>query len=739
MQTRALPALAGVTLALTLLAPAPRAGAQQQTQQELSVERIFGSGDFRLQSLPALHWMNDGQRFSFVQADSSGATDLWIEDARTGRRTRVVEGRALMLTDQTRPIEIEDYAWSADERKLLIYTNSQPVWRQNTKGHYYVLELAGGRLTPVSTRPGWQQFAKFSPDGTRVGFVRDNDLHVTDLATGSETRLTRDGSETVINGTFDWVYEEELGVQDGWRWSPDGTRIAFWQIDQSAVKTFYWINDTRDVYAEPVSLRYPKAGSANPTARVGVVALAGGDVRWMDTGADREVYLARLEWAESPGELVIQRLNRHQNRLDVLLADAATGRSRVLFTESDPAWVDVDEDLRFVNGGRQLLWTSERDGHNHLYLYNRDGTLARQLTRGAWEVVQVTAVDGRGGWVYFTATEEGPAQRQLYRVRLDGSGFAQVSTEPGTHNVLMADGSPFYLDAHSRAGVPPLTRLHTAAGEPVRTLVDNTRVRDLLAGAGLGAQEFFTFRTSDGVELNGWMIKPPGFDPSRKYPVVLYVYGGPGSQTVVDSWGGSRYLFHQMLAQKGYIVASVDNRGTGGRGREFEKVTYLNLGQYEARDQIEAAQWLARQPYVDAARLGIWGWSYGGYMTALTMMQPSSPFKAGISVAPVAHWGLYDTIYTERYMRTPQENPEGYRRSAPTENAANLRGELLLVHGTGDDNVHFQNSVQLADRLQAAGKQFTFMAYPNRTHSISGGRTSLHLYTMLANWLEQNL
>ncbi|HEX6373201.1 MAG TPA: S9 family peptidase [Longimicrobium sp.] len=719
-----------------LLAAAPTPAQQAQTPpSQLTVERIF-SGEFRLQGLPAIQWLNDGQRYTFV----GDGGDLMVEDAASGRREVLVPASALVPQGAQRPIAIEDYQWSANERKLLIYTNTQRVWRSNTRGKYYVWDLDRRALAPVSTQNGWQQFAKFSPDGSRVGFVRDNDLFVADLAGGREVRLTQDGSETIINGTFDWVYEEELGLQDGWRWSPDGQRIAFWRIDQSPVRTFYMIQETDSLYSQPIALRYPKAGTPNPIARIGVVGVGGGATTWMDTGNDPEALLARMEWAESPTEVMIQRANRIQNRVDVLLADATTGRTRPLFTESDAAWVDVHDDFHWIEGGRQFLWSSERDGFNHLYVYNRDGSVARQLTRGPWEVTRVMGVDERGGWVYFGATEEGPAERHVYRVRLNGrGGVEQLSREAGTHNATISPAGTYYLDAYSTISTPAVTRLHRANGAEVRTLVDNARVRETLGRLAVRAPEFFTIRTQDGTELNAWMIKPADFDPSRKYPVLMYVYGGPGSQTVSNAWGGSRYLWHQSLAQRGYIVVSVDNRGTGGRGREFKKMVYLKLGQQEAADQIEAAGWLAQQPYVDPARIGIWGWSYGGYMTAMAMTRPGAPFKAGISVAPVADWGLYDTIYTERFMRTPQENPEGYRLGAPVSAAANLRGRLLIVHGTGDDNVHFQNSVRLASALQAAGKQFQFMAYPDRTHSISGGPTSAHLHTMLTDWILQNL
>ncbi|HLM68200.1 MAG TPA: S9 family peptidase [Longimicrobium sp.] len=725
-------------LAVLVLAAAPLAAQQQATPpSQLTVERIFASGDFRLQTLPTIQWMDDGQRYTFV--DPAG--DLVVEDAATGRREVLVAAASLVPRGAQRPLPIEDYEWSGDERRLLIFTNTERVWRTNTRGEYFVWDLDRRTLAPVTTQPGLQMFAKWSPDGSKVGFVRDNDLYVVDLASGRETRLTRDGSEQIINGTFDWVYEEELGLQDGWRWSPDGQRIAFWRMDQSRVGTFHMIQETDSLYSQPIALRYPKAGTPNPVARIGVVSVNGGATTWMDTGSDPEVLLSRMEWAASPSEVVIQRMNRIQNRVDVMMADAATGRSRTLFTDVDSAWIDIRSNvLEWVNGGRNFVWSSDRDGWQHLYLYNRDGTPARQLTRGAWDVTRVMGIDSAGGWIYFGAAEEGPMQRHVYRVRLNGrGGVEQLSREPGTHSATLSPAGTYYLETYSTISTPTVTRLHRSDGAPVRVLADNQRVRDAVAALAIRAPEFVTIPARDGTLLNAWVIRPADFDPAKKYPVLMYVYGGPGSQTVTDAWGGTRYLWHQSLAQQGYVVVSVDNRGTAGRGRAFEKAVYMKLGEYEASDQIAAATWLARQPWVDAGRLGIWGWSYGGYATSYTMTRPDSPFRAGIAVAPVADWWLYDTIYTERFMRTPQENPEGYRRSAPVNHAADLRGRLLIVHGTGDDNVHFQNSVRLANALQAAGKQFQFMAYPNRTHSISGGRTSAHLYTLMTDWIKANL
>ena len=717
-----------VLVALAL--PAPVAA-----QTELTVERIFDAGDFDVRSVGPIQWLGEDGRFTFVRG-SGGLTDLVAEEP-GGRQLVLAAGRTLVSSDGADTLAIENYAWSNDGRRLLVFTNTQRVWRQNTRGEYWVYDTRTRRATPVSTT-GRQMFAKFSPDGSKVGFVRDNDIYVVDLESGQERRLTTDGSETIINGTTDWVYEEELDLRDAWRWSPDGTRIAFWQFDQSGVPQFPML-DYMQVYADPAMLRYPKAGAPNSRVRLGVVALDGGGIGWIDPGPGDWEYIARMEWDPAADRIIFQRLPRHQNRIDVMAADPRSGESRLLFSDSDSAWVDVDDDMTWLSDGRQFVWSSERDGYNHLYIHDRNGRIVRQVTRGQWDVTAFHGVDASGQWLFFTATAESPLQRHLYRVRIDGSGFERITQEPGTHAINMSPGATHYIDSYSTAFHPPVISLHRADGTRVRVLEDNAAVNVRIAETGMTRPEFMQFETSDGVTLNAYLIRPPDFDASRRYPVLMYVYGGPGSQTVVDSWGGVRYLWHQMLAQQGYIVASIDNRGTGARGRDFRKIVYRNLGHWEVHDQIEGANWLASLPYVDDDRIGIWGWSYGGYMTALTMMRGGERFRAGISVAPVTDWRLYDTIYTERFMRTPEENPEGYRVSAPIHHAADLTGDMLLVHGTGDDNVHWQQTVQLADALIEADKDFGFMAYPNRTHSISGGNARVHLYRQMTNWVREHL
>ena len=702
----------------------------------LTVHSIWGSREYA-SDLVDVTWIKDGKAYTAIEEDASGNTDLYRVDALTGTRQLLVRGADLVPPGGGKPIMIEEYRFATDGSKLLLFTNSARVWRQNTKGTFFVWDFAGKRLVPVSARPGYQQFAKFSPDGRMVGFVRDNNIYVTDLATGTETALTTDGGENVINGTSDWVYEEELDLRDAFRWSPDGRRIAFWRLDQTAIRPFYLVNQD-SLYPTLVPVRYPKTGTSNSTVKIGVTELATGRTSWVDLGGEQDIYIAAMDFADSPNELWLTRLNRHQNRLDLLLADATTGAARVIMSDSDSAWVDANQP-HWIAGGRQFLFVSERDGYDQVYLFNRDGSLVRRVTPGGWDVFELLGVDEQSKVLYFTGAIDGPLGRPLLRVGLDGKGLARISPEPGTHGVAFDPTFRLYVDTYSRAGVPPVETLRRANGTLVRPLAGNLALVRKVDALRLRAPEFLKVPTPGGVELNAWIIKPRDFDPSRHYPLLLYVYGGPGFQTVRDAWGGEQYLWHQMLAQEGYLVASVDNRGTGGRGARFMKMTYLHLGRYESADQIAAARWFAQQPFVSADRIGIWGWSYGGYMTSRTVFLGGGVFKAAIAVAPVTDWRFYDTIYTERYMRTPQENSAGYDESAALTYADSLKGSFLLVHGTGDDNVHFQNSERLVERLEAANKQFDLRIYPNKTHSIGGGNTRENLYGLFTAWLKAHL
>jgi dipeptidyl-peptidase-4 len=735
--------------AVVLLAALPlRAQTPEAEPAVLTVDRIFGTPEFRPESFGPSRWLGSGSAYTTLEApaDSGKGRDVVRYDTRAGTRTVLVRASALVPPGDSVPLDIEEYAWSPDLGTLLLFTNSRPVWRSNSRGDYWTLDRATGGLRRLGgpARPSTLMFAKFSPDGKRVGYVRENNLYVEDLGTGALTQLTTDGSRTVINGTFDWVYEEELGLRDGWRWSPDGASIAYWQLNADEVRDFDLIDNTDSLYSYTTALQYPKAGQANSAARIGVVASAGGDTRWMDIPGDpRNNYPARMDWADNSSELWVQHLNRLQNTNAFLLADARTGAVRTILVERDSAWVEKVDDLTWLDGGRRFLWTSERDGWTHAYSVSRDGSDVRLLTPGAFDVLDVAAVDVKGGWLYYIASPDNPTQRYLYRARLDGRGRAERVTpagQSGSHAYNAAPNAAYALHTWSSFGVPPVTDLVALPSHrPLRVLVANTALKQRVAALRVGPSAFFQVDIGGGVALNGWIMKPPGFDSTRSYPILFYVYGGPGSQTVLDAWGGSTWLWHAMLAQQGYLVASVDNRGTGARGRDFRKIIYGRMGVIETQDQAAAARAIGRWAYVDSTRMGIWGWSYGGFMTLNTLFQAHDVYRMGVAVAPVTHWKFYDNIYTERYNGLPQDNGAGYEEGSPLTYAGQLTGRLLVVHGTGDDNVHFQNTEALQNALIKANKQFTMMSYPNRNHGIFGGNTTRHLRTLMTTYIHENL
>jgi dipeptidyl-peptidase-4 len=732
-------------LILLTAAAAPLA-AQEQDPSLLTNQRIYGSTEFRAEQFGPARWFPTGTAYTTLEQGTGGGREMVRYDAATGARQVLVSAARLTPPGATSPLTVENYEWSADQRRLLIYTNSKQVWRLNTRGDYWVLDLSTGNLRQVGSfaRPSTMMYAKFSPDGGRVGYVVENNLYVEDIATGNVTQLTHDGSRTIINGNFDWVYEEELSLHDGWRWSPDGARVAYWQLNADQVRDFHLIRNTDSLYSQVVPIQYPKAGEENSAARIGVVSARGGATVWVDIEGDpRNNYLARMEWADNSDELIIQRLNRLQNTLQLLLATASTGQVRTVLTESDSTWVEVVDDLRWFDGGKRFTWVSERDGWNHVYSISRDGGDVRLLTPGEFDVLNVSGVDVAGGWLYYIASPGNPAQRYLWRVRLDGKGRAERLTPAalaGTNGYNMGPGMKWAFHTHTRFDSPAVVSLVQIPGhQTVRPLAPNTRLLQAIAPLRKGTHEFTTLRGADGVRLNAWIMKPPAFDSTRRYPVLFFVYGGPGSQTVVDNWMGSQYLWHLMLTQKGYVVASVDNRGTGARGRDWRKVIYRQLGVVETRDQAAAAADLASRSWIDPDRVGIWGWSYGGFMSLNTLFQAPQVYRTAVSVAPVTHWKFYDNIYTERYNGLPQENAEGYDQGSPLSYVKNLKGDLLLVHGSGDDNVHYQNSEALINALVAANKPFQMMEYPDRNHSISGGTTSLHLRELLTRFLDEKL
>jgi dipeptidyl-peptidase-4 len=669
-------------------------------------------------------------------------------DAASGKRDVWVPASRLVPRGDSMPLAVEDYSVSPDGKQLLVFTNSQKVWRENTRGDFWALDIASGSLRKLggaSAKPSTLMFAKFSPDGGRVAYVRENNLYVENLADGRITQLTRDGSRTIINGTFDWVYEEELGLRDGFRWSPDGKRIAYWQLDASGVRDFLLINNTDSLYSYTIPVQYPKTGTTNSSGRVGVVSAAGGNTTWLQVPGDpRNHYIARMDWAANSNEVILQRLNRLQNTNQVMLGNARTGRVRTILTERDSTWVDLVDDLAWLNEGKSFLWVSERDGWNHVYVVSRDGKSIRLVTRGAHDVSKVLGADEKTGWLYYIASPEQPSQRYLFRTRLDGKGTAERLSpggESGTHVYDRAPGFRYALETYSGFGKPPVIRIVRLPNhETVRTLVDNAPLRARVASLRKGKVEFFTVAAEDGSKMPAYLMKPADFDSTRKYPLLLHVYGGPGNSTVNDAWGGY-YLWHLLLTQRGFLVASVDNRGTPAPlGRRWRKSIYGQLGVVETRDQATAARTLGERPYVDRGRIGIWGWSYGGFMALNSLFQHADLFRTGVAVSPVTHWSLYDNVYTERFNGLPSENKAGYDRGSPLTYVKGFQGNLLLVHGSGDDNVHFQNSEMLINALVSANKPFTMMEYPNRTHCICQGRnTQAHLFELITRYLDQNL
>jgi dipeptidyl-peptidase-4 len=788
MPHRSLPAvLAALLVAFAALLPAsaPTAHAQQAeapdtTAPDFTLQTIHASGELSPESFRGGRWTDEGPVVTYVEeSDTSDATHLIRYNLEADTRERLIDGTNLYAEDVDRLIQIEDYEYSDDGTKVLIYTDSKRVWRYNTKGFYYVYDLEAQELTPVAPRDrGYQMFAKFNPSATKVAFVRQRNLYVRDLETGAEVALTTDGAEgTIINGTFDWVYEEEFKLRDGFAWSPDGKHIAFFKLDESDTREFALTNYTTR-YPEYKRFRYPKAGEVNSEIKIGVAAMSDVStaetdssgqpqaIQYFDTqtwdpglskaeeATDPHEYLARMGWTpeiDGRHHVWMYRLNRGQNELDVLYGNPADASTQTILEENLDTYIDVEDGkIQFLDDGEHFVYLSERTGYNHIHLYENDGTYVGPITEGDWEVTSFHGIDEEKLVAYFTATKAASTERHLYRVGVSmGQHEAameptRISDAPGWHSADVSTDMAYYIDRHSTSTQPPTWTLRRIDGTEVTVLESNDALTQKLDALDLPAPTYTRLPAADGTPLNTYVLKPSDFTRSGEYPVLMYVYGGPGAQTVTNQWGGSRLLWHQYLAETyDLVVVSVDNRGTGGRGKAFQDVPYQKLGQPESADQIAAAQSLMDSTWVDDQRVGIWGWSYGGYMTLMSMLTGEGPdtFTAGLAVAPVTDWRLYDTIYTERYMSTPQQNEDGYTQGAPLTFADSLRADqsLMMVHGDYDDNVHFQNSVQMIQALQQANKQFSFMMYPEKTHGIYGGTTRWHLFTKLTSFIEDHL
>ena len=739
--------------------------AQLPPESDQLLHRMYASPDFEVKYFGPARWLDDGAFFTTVEPSATvkDAQDIVRYQTATGTREVLVSAAKLIPAGEKVPLSFENYAWSKDKSRLLLYTNSAQVWRLRTRGDYWVLDLQSGTLrklggdVPASSL----MFAKFSPDGSKVAYVRGNNIYAEEISTGRLTQITHDGSQTIINGTSDWVYEEELDVRDAFRWSPDGHRIAYWQFDTSSVgifKLLYNLGAPKEIvtgfpypglgaYPTVLNIPYPIPGTANSAVRAGVVSVDGGETKWMQVPGDpRDNYIARLEWAGNSSELAIEHLNRVQNTNDVLLADASTGAVRQIFRDQDSAWVDVMDEIRWVHNGQELLWLSERDGWRHAYLVSRDGKRVQLITPGAYDVIELGSVDEKAGQLYFIASPENATQRYLYRSPLDGSQNAQrvsPATAPGSHRYDMSPDAHWAFHYYSRADVTPIADLvELPAHRSARVLEDNSALRANVAPLLASPTEFFKVDIGDGTTLDASMLRPPHFDPAKKYPVLVYVYGEPAAQTVLDEWSAWNNDFNRAAAQAGYIVVSFDNRGTPApKGRAWRKVVYGAIHPVIVHDQSAALKvFLQSHPFADSSRVAVWGWSGGGSSTLNLMFRSPDLYQVGMSVAPVPDLRLYDTIYQERYMGLPLQNVEGYRSSSAINFAEGLRGHLLVVHGSGDDNVHYAGTELLLNRLIELDKPVDFMEYPNRTHAINeGSGTTLHLYSLLLRYLEEHL
>ena len=727
-------------------------GAEESKEKSnplLSLDRLYGKPEFSAKSY-GVKWLEAGQ--GYVRLEKSKGTkearDIVRVDPATGKREILVAAKALILEGEKKPLAVSGYTFTKDLAKVLIYTNTRRVWRVHSRGDYWVLDRASGKLHQLGGKEASEatlMFAKFSPaDSNRVAYVRDKNVYVEDLATGRIEVLTKRSRDTVINGTFDWVYEEELGLRDGFRWSPDGKRIAYWQMDEEGVKEMHMINNVPGNYPQVVTFRYPKVGETNARARVGVVSADGGETTWVQVEGDpRNHYIARMDWADNSKELLLQRLNRLQNRNAVMIVDAATGKAHTVYTDRDEAWIEVR--FGFTDWVEdQFTYVSERAGWRQLYLVSRAGE-AKKVTRGKFDIIRMLKLDAANGLAYFIASPKNATERYLYRINLDGTGLKRLSPakQRGSHSYSISPDAKWAVHTFSSIQSPPVIQLiKLPAYEPVRTLEDNAALRTKVKTLVEPKREFFKIDIGDGVQVDAYAVLPPKLDRSKKYPLFIYVYGEPAGQTTVNRWSGPGGMWHWMLAQQGYVVMSIDNRGTTApRGNAWRKSIYRQVGILASKDQAAAVrQVLKDRPYLDSDRVGVWGWSGGGSMTLNALFRYPDLYHAGISIAPVPNQLLYDTIYQERYMGLPDDNKEGYKNGSPITFAKNLKGKLQLIHGTADDNVHYQGMAKLVDTLVAHNKPFEMLAYPNRSHSIREGKgTTLHLRTAMTEFLRRNL
>ena len=697
-------------------------------KKNITLDDLWKNYSFFPKNYNSLNSMNNGEHYVSLENSELGQ-ELNVYKYKDGEKVRT-----LFKSDEFDLKRITNYSFSNDEKKLLFETQSEKIYRYSSRSIYYVYNIFTNKLKKISDDK--LMFATFSPAGNKIAYVLDNNIYIHEINSGRTKQVTFDGQKNqIINGASDWVYEEEFGLVRSFEWAPDGEHIAYYKFDETNVKEFSMDLFKGGLYPTQEVFKYPKAGEENSVVRIYFYNLKEDKSTYIYTEKDYE-YIPRIKWTKNSNILALYGMNRHQNELDFVLADATSNTNKVLFTEKDNYYIDIHDNLTFLPDDN-FIWTSEKDGFNHIYIKGLDGS-EQQITKGDWEVTSFDGVDSDKMELYYRSTEEGSINRTLYVHNLFTGKKRKLSTQIGDNSIKFSDNFKYYLNSYSNANTAPYYTLHKSNGEQLKVLEDNAEFNAKMKEFNLSKKEIFSIKTEE-AELNAWMIKPPNFDSNKKYPLFMFLYGGPGSQQVKNSFGWTNYYWYQMLAQNGYIVACVDNRGTGGKGSEFKKMTYKELGKYELIDQINAAKYFGNLDYIDSKRIGIQGWSYGGYMSSLAITKGADIFSLAIAVAPVTNWRYYDNIYTERYMQTPQENAIGYDENSPINHVDKLKGDYLLIHGSADDNVHVQNSMEMISALVKANKKFDLFIYPDKNHGIYGGNTRLHLYQKMTDFILKNL
>lgn len=703
--------------------------------QDLSVEKIWKNYEYFGAGVAGFRSMNDGLHYSKISKNENSRSIVKYSFSDPTFSETIVDLSSLKTNEKS--INIDDYEFNADETKILFTTNTKSIYRRSFTADYLIYDLKSKELAYLDEGNSPQLLATYSPDGTKVAYIHENNIYVKDIVKNKVKQCTKDGLQnSIINGTTDWVYEEEFAITQGFGWSPDSKHIAFLRFDESKVKEFTMTYFSK-LYPDLYTFKYPKAGEDNSIVTVNILNVKSGKSKKVDLGEYE--YIPRLKWSSSENKLILQTLNRHQNEVKYHMIVCQKGKwtDKVFYEETDEAYVEIDDNLLILDDGKNILRTSEKNGFNHIYQLGFDGTI-KPITTGKWDVIEFLGVDEVNKKVYYTSSEKGAIHQGIYSISLDGTGKTSLSSETGNNRADFSKGMKYFVKSYSNANTPAVYSLCDNTGKEIRVIEDNQDLKDKINKLNPPKKEFFNIMGAE-KELNAWMIKPADFDPNKTYPVYINIYGGPGSNMVKDTWGGLNHMYHLLLAQEGYIVVSVDPRGTMYRGAEFKKSTYLELGKLETEDFIAVAKNLGKKDFVDSSRIGIQGWSYGGFMTSLCMTKGNGTFKMGIAVAPVTNWRYYDNIYTERFMRTPAENKDGYDKNSPINFVNQLQGKYLLIHGSADDNVHHQNTMEMINALVSANKQFDLFVYPNKNHGIFGGNTRNHLFNMLLDYTKENL